>query len=112
MARPAGAGEPTPRAWSVQLHVHSSYSEGVGSIDSHSHEATDVGADATRSTTANNGTSTSPICRKRKAPPSACAGILGRKSPQPGSKAGAEAAWTWEDMAGIMAGGNQLSVIG
>ena len=45
-ARPAGAGEPTPRAWSVQLHVHSSYSEGVGSIDSHSHEATDVGADA------------------------------------------------------------------
>ena len=45
-ARPAGAGEPTPRAWSVQLHVHGSYSEGVGSIDSHSHEATDVGADA------------------------------------------------------------------
>jgi len=33
------------RAWSVQMHVHGSFSEGVGSIDSHSHEATDVGAD-------------------------------------------------------------------
>jgi len=33
------------RAFSVQLHVHGSFSEGVGSIDSHSHEATDVGAD-------------------------------------------------------------------
>ena len=33
------------RAYSVQLHVHGSFSEGVGSIDSHSHEATDVGAD-------------------------------------------------------------------
>ncbi|MFN7950774.1 MAG: hypothetical protein U0610_03530 [bacterium] len=33
------------RAWSVQLHVHGSFSEGVGSIDSHSFEASDVGAD-------------------------------------------------------------------
>jgi hypothetical protein len=41
----ATPGEPGERAWSVQLHVHGSFSEGVGSIDSHSHEATDVGAD-------------------------------------------------------------------
>ncbi|MEW6267683.1 MAG: hypothetical protein AB1689_00130, partial [Thermodesulfobacteriota bacterium] len=33
------------QAYSVQLHVHGSFSEGVGSIDSHSHEATEVGAD-------------------------------------------------------------------
>lgn len=39
-----GAGSERP--WSVQLHVHGSFSEGVGSIDSHSWEATDVGADA------------------------------------------------------------------
>ncbi|HZR80473.1 MAG TPA: hypothetical protein VFD92_05175 [Candidatus Binatia bacterium] len=34
------------RPYSVQLHVHGSFSEGVGSIDSHSWEASDVGADA------------------------------------------------------------------
>lgn len=44
------SGRPSPesaqqRPYSVQLHVHGSFSEGVGSIDSHSHEATDVGAD-------------------------------------------------------------------
>lgn len=57
-APPASPTPPTPpaaaapvtapsaeRAYSVQLHVHGSFSEGVGSIDSHSHEATDVGAD-------------------------------------------------------------------
>jgi hypothetical protein len=33
------------RAWSVQLHVHGSFSEGEGSIDSHSWEARDVGCD-------------------------------------------------------------------
>ncbi|MFM8410049.1 MAG: hypothetical protein ACKOCT_07205 [Alphaproteobacteria bacterium] len=44
---PASVAERAPeRPWSVQLHVHGSYSEGVGSIDSHSWEATDVGADA------------------------------------------------------------------
>ncbi|HED66267.1 MAG TPA: hypothetical protein ENJ09_12010, partial [Planctomycetes bacterium] len=31
---------------SIQLHVHGSFSEGVGSIDSHSFEAQDVGVDA------------------------------------------------------------------
>jgi hypothetical protein len=36
---------PGEKAYSVQLHVHGSFSEGLGSIDSHSHEATDVGAD-------------------------------------------------------------------
>src|SRR4051812_26127850 len=33
------------RPWSVQLHVHGSFSEGVASIDSHSWEAEGVGAD-------------------------------------------------------------------
>jgi hypothetical protein len=36
------AGE---RAWSAQLHVHGSFSEGVGSIDSHLAEAKAVGVD-------------------------------------------------------------------
>lgn len=45
-APPDASTAPTgERAWSVQMHVHGSFSEGVGSIDSHSHEATDVGAD-------------------------------------------------------------------
>ena len=35
-------GEP---AWSCQLHLHGPFSEGVASIDSHSFEARDVGAD-------------------------------------------------------------------
>ena len=40
------AGEPEgPRAWSAQLHLHGSFSEGFGSIDSHSWEASDVGVD-------------------------------------------------------------------
>jgi hypothetical protein len=39
-----GAG-PEPRPYSVQLHVHGSFSEGIGSIDSHSREASDVGVD-------------------------------------------------------------------
>ncbi len=34
-----------PRAYSVQLHLHGPFSEGEGSIDSHSHEASDVGCD-------------------------------------------------------------------
>ena len=39
-------GEPEPeRAYSVQLHLHGSFSEGLGSIDSHSYEAADVGCD-------------------------------------------------------------------
>jgi hypothetical protein len=33
------------RAYSVQLHVHGLHSEGVGSIDSHSHEANELGLD-------------------------------------------------------------------
>lgn len=33
------------RPYSVQLHVHGSFSEGLGSIDSHSYEARDVGAE-------------------------------------------------------------------
>lgn len=40
--------EPSSRreqAYSVQLHVHGSFSEGVGSIDSHSFEASDLGLD-------------------------------------------------------------------
>src|SRR5262245_49037479 len=37
------AGE--ERAYSVQLHVHGSFSEGVGSLDSHGYEASDVGCD-------------------------------------------------------------------
>jgi len=45
-AAASAAGSPAPRPWSVQLHVHGSFSEGVGSIDSHSWEAEDVGADA------------------------------------------------------------------
>jgi len=36
--------EETP--WSVQLHLHGSFSEGLASIDSQSFEATDVGLDA------------------------------------------------------------------
>lgn len=54
VAAAPGAPGPTPsttdsaaeRPWSVQLHVHGSFSEGVGSMDSHSWEAKDVGADA------------------------------------------------------------------
>ncbi len=41
-------GEPadtSERAWSVQLHLHGSFSEGEGSLDSHSFEAKDVGCD-------------------------------------------------------------------
>lgn len=33
------------RPYSVQLHVHGSFSEGIGSIDSHSHEASEVAVD-------------------------------------------------------------------
>ena len=45
-AEPAPAASPAgERPYSVQMHVHGSFSEGVGSIDSHSYEATDVGAD-------------------------------------------------------------------
>jgi hypothetical protein len=33
------------RVWSVQLHVHGSFSEGLGSIDSHSREARELGVD-------------------------------------------------------------------
>jgi hypothetical protein len=41
------AGEmPRGPAFSVQLHVHGSFSEGEGSIDSHTAEAAEVGADA------------------------------------------------------------------
>jgi hypothetical protein len=36
---------PSERAWSVQLHLHGSFSEGEGSLDSHGYEATDVGCD-------------------------------------------------------------------
>ena len=43
-------GEPLTRPaevpWSVQLHLHGSFSEGLASIDSQSHEAADVGLDA------------------------------------------------------------------
>lgn len=42
---PGVAAAPAEQAYSVQMHVHGSFSEGIGSIDSHSHEATDVGAD-------------------------------------------------------------------
>jgi len=35
-----------PRPWSVQLHIHGSFSEGLASLESQSHEATDVGLDA------------------------------------------------------------------
>ncbi len=41
--RPASGARQRP--YSVQLHVHGSFSEGVGSIDSHGHEARDVGVD-------------------------------------------------------------------
>ena len=41
----AAASSDAERPISVQLHVHGSFSEGIGSIDSHSWEATDVGAD-------------------------------------------------------------------
>lgn len=44
-ATPAATPSPVEQAYSVQMHVHGSFSEGIGSIDSHSHEATDVGAD-------------------------------------------------------------------
>ena len=41
--------EPAPiefsGVYSVQLHVHGSFSEGIGSIDSHSHEASELGVD-------------------------------------------------------------------
>ncbi|HEY8515809.1 MAG TPA: hypothetical protein VIS07_09890 [Candidatus Binatia bacterium] len=42
---PGASAEDGERPYSVQLHVHGSFSEGIGSIDSHSYEATDVGAD-------------------------------------------------------------------
>ena len=54
----SGNGQPGPHAtalphaqtaehpYSVQLHVHGSYSEGVGSMDSHSFEAQNLGVDA------------------------------------------------------------------
>lgn len=44
-APPTPMPSPAEQAYSVQMHVHGSFSEGVGSIDSHSFEATDVGAD-------------------------------------------------------------------
>src|SRR5262245_31307961 len=40
-----GDRELPERAWSVQLHLHGSFSEGEGSLDSHGHEASDVGCD-------------------------------------------------------------------
>jgi hypothetical protein len=39
------AGARRPGVYSVQLHLHGPFSEGAGSIDSHSHEARDVGCD-------------------------------------------------------------------
>ncbi len=45
---PSGPGRArlgAERAWSVQLHLHGSFSEGMGSLDSHGFEASDVGAD-------------------------------------------------------------------
>lgn len=36
---------PGESAYSVQLHLHGSFSEGMGSVDSHSFEASDVGCD-------------------------------------------------------------------
>ncbi len=36
----------TTPAWSVQLHAHGSFSEGIGSVDSHSYEAEALGVDA------------------------------------------------------------------
>ncbi len=39
------ASNDVERPYSVQLHVHGSFSEGIGSIDSHSHEASDVAVD-------------------------------------------------------------------
>ena len=33
------------RPYSVQLHLHGSFSEGLGSVSSHSHEASKVGCD-------------------------------------------------------------------
>jgi len=44
-ADPARLAELEP-AWSIQLHVHGSFSEGMGSIDSHSFEAAALGVDA------------------------------------------------------------------
>jgi hypothetical protein len=35
-----------PSWYSVQMHVHGSFSEGLGSIDSHSYEASELGVDA------------------------------------------------------------------
>ena len=42
----AAIGEGFVPAWSVQLHAHGSFSEGLGSIDSHSFEAQSLGVDA------------------------------------------------------------------
>ncbi|MEQ1893929.1 MAG: CehA/McbA family metallohydrolase [Planctomycetota bacterium] len=46
-AHACGRGSPSsgPRAYSVQLHLHGPFSEGLGSIDSHSFEARAVGCD-------------------------------------------------------------------
>ncbi len=44
-ARDGARAASTERAHSVQLHLHGSFSEGKGSIDSHSYEAQDVGCD-------------------------------------------------------------------
>ena len=41
----AATGEEVLQPYSVQLHVHGSFSEGLGSIDSQSREAADVGLD-------------------------------------------------------------------
>jgi len=41
-----GEQAPAERPYSVQLHVHGSFSEGMGSIDSHSYEASQLGVDA------------------------------------------------------------------
>ena len=48
-ANPGQPDEPGPGddpAWSVQLHLHGPFSEGEGSIDSHSYEGREVGVDA------------------------------------------------------------------
>jgi len=42
---PGAGADGAQRAYSVQLHLHGPFSEGLGSIDSHSHEAREVGCD-------------------------------------------------------------------
>ncbi len=44
-ARGVERGDDEPRVWSAQLHLHGSFSEGRASIDSHAHEASELGVD-------------------------------------------------------------------